>query len=196
LIAIGTQVAILAAEWPERLREYGNEYAMRPRNKPTAEADRKRANHRTTKKDQVVSLFLAGIDKVEDLAMITRSRPSYVASVLQDSGLISGYFDLYTTTAHPMNVYSKFFASRLGFRDLETSHESVAVLDKLYQSFDRAGDRAGQHHALVMALVMFDRARWTDKLDEADVFRRWILDRLNDVESPQTRGEPGDWVSD
>jgi hypothetical protein len=37
------------------------------------------------------------------------ARPSYVASVLQKSGLMSGYFDLYTTTAHPMNIYSKFF---------------------------------------------------------------------------------------
>ena len=29
--------------------------------------------------------------------------------------------------------------------------------------FALAEDRAGQHHALLMALTMFDRARWTNK---------------------------------
>jgi hypothetical protein len=142
----------------------------------------KQTGRRTTKKDQIVSLFLAGIDRVEDLAMITQARPSYVASVLQASGLISGYFDLYTTTEHPMNVYSKYFAGKLAFRDPEVARESVEYIDNLYQSFARAGDRAGQHHALSMALVMFDRARWTAKPEEADVFRQWLLDRLGDAE--------------
>jgi hypothetical protein len=32
-----------------------------------------------------------------------------------------------------------------------------------------------------MALTMFDRARWTNKLREADVFRRWVMDRLGEV---------------
>jgi hypothetical protein len=157
---------------------------MKARNQPeivTKKADTK--NRRTTKKDQIVSLYLAGIDHVEDLAMIAHSRPSYVASVLQDSGLITGYFDLYTTSDHPMNVYSKFFANRLGFRDVDTARESVAHIDNLYEMFGRAGDRAGQHHALVMALVMFDRARWTSKPGEADVFRKWLVARLQESES-------------
>jgi hypothetical protein len=34
---------------------------------------------RTTKKDQIVALYLSGITEVEDLALITHSRPSYVA---------------------------------------------------------------------------------------------------------------------
>ena len=138
---------------------------------------------RVSKKDQIISLYTSGISEVEDLALITGSRPSYVASVLQDSGLMTGYFDLYTTSTHPMNVYSKFFAGRLGFKDEETARASVEVIDRLYRQFDFARDRAGQHHAFVMALTMFDRARWTNKLREADVFRHWLLARLNEVET-------------
>lgn len=135
---------------------------------------------RPTKKDQILSLFTSGIDEVEDLAMITATRPSYVASILQQSGLIEGYFDLYTTTAHPMNVYSKFFANRLGFRSEETARESVRLIDYFYRQFETAGDRAGQHHALLMALTMFDRARWTGKSAEAAVYREWLRDRLDE----------------
>jgi hypothetical protein len=138
---------------------------------------------RVSKKDQIISLYTSGISEVEDLAMITGSRPSYVASVLQDSGLMTGYFDLYTTSSHPMNVYSKFFAKKLGFKDEESARESVNLIDRFYNQFGLARDRAGQHHALMMALTMFDRARWTGKEREADIFRQWLLARLNDAET-------------
>lgn len=131
-----------------------------------------------TKKDQVLTLFSSGITEVEDLALITHSRPTYVATVLQDAGLLKGYFDLYTKSAQPMNVHSKFFAGKLGFKDEAAAKASVEVIDNLYRQFGVAGDRAGQHHCLVMALTMFDRARWTNKLAEADVFRRWLVDQL------------------
>ena len=39
-----------------------------------------------TKKEQVLSLYLSGITEVQDLAVITGARPSYVASVLQEEG--------------------------------------------------------------------------------------------------------------
>ena len=152
-----------------------------------------RRTRRISKKDQIISLFLSGMNEVEDLAIITGSRPSYVGSILQESGLISGYFDLYTSTAHPMNVYSKFFAGKLGFKDEETARESVDLINHLYEQFELAQDRAGQHHALAMALTMFDRARWTGKGREADIFRQWLLARLNEarledeeVEKPET----------
>jgi hypothetical protein len=138
-------------------------------------------HRRVSKKDQIISLYTSGIGEVEDLAMITGARPSYVASVLQESGLMTGYFDLYTTSTHPMNVYSKFFAGRLGFKDEETARASIEVIDRLYRQFGLARDRAGQHHALLMALTMFDRARWTNKTGEADVFRHWLLARLNEA---------------
>ena len=137
---------------------------------------------RISKKDQIISLYLSGMGDVEDLAMITGSRPSYVGSVLQESGLVTGYFDLYTSTAHPMNVYSKFFAKKLGFKDQEAARNSVELIDRLYHQFELAQDRAGQHHALSMALTMFDRARWTGKRDEADIFRHWLLARLNEAD--------------
>ncbi len=129
-------------------------------------------------KEQILGLYLTGIRDVEDLALLTASRASYVGSVLQEEGLREDYFDLYTSTAHPMNVYSKFFAGKLGFKDVETARASVAHIDRLYRQFELAEDRAGQHHALLMALTMFDRARWTGKGDEAEVYRRWLADHL------------------
>lgn len=149
--------------------------------KKQSNANEQRAR-RVSKKDQILALFMSGINEVEDLAMITGSRPSYVGSTLQESGLMKGYFDLYTSTAHPMNVYSKFFANKLGFKDIEAARESIEIIDRLYRQFEFAKDRAGQHHALSMALVMFDRARWTGKGVEADVFRHWLMARLNEAD--------------
>jgi hypothetical protein len=141
-----------------------------------------RRTGRVSKKEQILSLFTSGINEVEDLAMITGSRPSYVGSVLHEAGLKTGYFDLYTSTAHPMNVYSKFFANRLGFKNEEAARQSVEIIDTLYRQFELAGDRAGQHHALTMALVMFDRARWTRKGAEADIFRQWLIECLDEAD--------------
>ncbi|HLM55594.1 MAG TPA: hypothetical protein VK422_05655 [Pyrinomonadaceae bacterium] len=134
-----------------------------------------------SRKDQIISLFLSGMGEVEDIAVITGARPSYVGSVLRDAGLMTGYFDLYTSTTHPQNIYSKFFAGKLGFKDLGTARQSVETIDLLYRQFELAGDRAGQHHALSMALTMFDRARWTAKGEEAEVFRSWLKGRLDEA---------------
>jgi hypothetical protein len=156
--------------------------AMRRGGKQSDEREQQPRTRRVSRKDQILALFMSGINEVEDLAMITGARPSYVASVLQESGLMKGYFDLYTSTSHPMNVYSKFFASKLGFKDMEAARESVEIIDRLYRQFEFAKDRAGQHHALSMALTMFDRARWTGKGEEADTFRHWLMARLSEAE--------------
>jgi hypothetical protein len=147
---------------------------------------------RVSKKDQILALFMSGINEVEDLAMITGSRPSYVGSILQESGLMKDYFDLYTSTAHPMNVYSKFFANKLGFKDMDSARESIEIIDRLYRQFEFAKDRAGQHHALSMALTMFDRARWTGKGEEADIFRHWLMARMNEAELFRDEEDTGD----
>jgi len=84
-------------------------------------------------------------------------------------------------------VYSKFFAGQLGFKNEEAARRSVELIDRLYRQFELAADRAGQHHALLMALTMFDRARWTNKGTEAEVFRRWLIDRLQE---PLQANEP------
>ncbi|HMB92760.1 MAG TPA: hypothetical protein VKP65_18055 [Rhodothermales bacterium] len=131
-----------------------------------------------SKKDQIIALFLSGVREVEDLALLTGTRPTYVGSILQDEGLVEDYFDLYTSTSHPMNAYSKFFAGKLGFKDVETAQQGIALIDRLYHQFDVAQDRAGQHHALLMALTMFNRARWTGKEEEAEVYRHWLATQL------------------
>lgn len=129
-----------------------------------------------------MAFFLSGVTSVEDLALMTGTRPSYVASVLQAAGLLSGYYDLYTSTGQPLNVYSKFFTNRLGFKDVETAQRSVDWIDRLYRQFAQSGDRSGQHHAMMMALTMLNRARWTGKHLEAEPYRQWltaVLERIN-----------------
>lgn len=159
------------------------------KNRREQEAGGARRSRGVSKKDQILALYASGMGEVEDIAMITGSRPSYVGSVLQEAGLAPGYFDLYTSTSHPMNVYSKFFANKLGFKDEAAAQGSVEVIDRLYSQFEFAGDRAGQHHALTMALTMFDRARWTGKGREADIFRQWLMARLDEAELTSDESE-------
>ena len=78
-----------------------------------------------------------------------------------------------------MNVYSKLFVNKLGFRNESVAQRSVHELDRVYRGFQETRDRAGQHHALEMALVMFNRARWTNKRREAAIFKRWLLAHLD-----------------
>jgi hypothetical protein len=127
----------------------------------------------------IISLFTSGISAVETIAAISGARPSYVGSVLQKEGLIDNYYDLYTSTAYPMNVYSKYFRGKLGFKDAEAAERGVDTLENTYQYFSKIKDRAGQHHALEMGLTMLDRARWTGKLAEAEVYRRWLVSKLS-----------------
>ncbi|HEV7373954.1 MAG TPA: hypothetical protein VGN95_04505, partial [Pyrinomonadaceae bacterium] len=58
--------------------------------KPKKAGGEKRTS-RVSRKDQIVALYLSGMNEVEDLAIITGARPSYVGSVLQESGLVKGY---------------------------------------------------------------------------------------------------------
>ena len=139
-----------------------------------------------SKKEQILSLYLSGITEVQDLAVITGARPSYVASVLQEEGEPTPYFDLYTSTSEPMNVYSKFFGGKLGFKDEETTRRSLELIDTLYRQFELAGDRAGQHHAMLMALTMFNRARWTGKEREAQMYGEWLTAQFLAAGSPST----------
>lgn len=132
-----------------------------------------------SKKDMILSLFNSGTTEIEAIAAISGAKPSYVGSVLQREGLIDNYFDLYTSTAHPMNIYSKHFRGKLGFRDVFTAQKSIRNLEESYRYFADNQDRAGQHHTLEMALTMLDRARWTGKLEEAEIYRRWLVGKLS-----------------
>ena len=132
-----------------------------------------------SKKDMILSLYNSGTKEIESIAAISGAKPSYVGSVLQREGLIDNYFDLYTSNAHPRNIYSKHFQGKLGFKDVLTARRSVNNLQDAYSYFSNVQDRAGQHHALEMALTMLDRARWTGKLEEAEIYRRWLVGKLS-----------------
>lgn len=127
-----------------------------------------------TKKAQILALYESGVTDVAQIVRRVMARPSYVAQVLQGAGLISGYFDLYTTTAREQNVYSRFFRNVLSFKNVEAARESVKKLDRLYNYFERLGDRAGQHQAMVLALTGKNRARWSGKAEESAVFHEWL----------------------
>ena len=132
-----------------------------------------------SKKDMILSLFNSGVTEIETIAAVSGARPSYVGAVLHREGLVDNYFDLYTSTGYPMNVYSKHFRGKLGFRDVATAERGVKTLENGYQYFSRILDRAGQHHTLELGLTMLDRARWTGKLEEAEIYRRWLVGKLS-----------------
>jgi hypothetical protein len=124
-----------------------------------------------SKKDMILSLFNSGTTDIESISVLTGAKPK--------EGLIDNYFDLYTSTAHPMNIYSKYFRGKLGFKDAATCEASVKTLEQAYRYFSNVQDRAGQHHALELALTMLNRARWTGKLEEAEIYRRWLVGKLS-----------------
>jgi len=131
------------------------------------------AEHRT-KKEQILSLYEQGTRDIAEIVRRIKARPSYVAQVLQTAGHLDGYFDLYTTTGREQNVYTRYFRNVLAFRTVEAARESVARIDRLYNYFERLGDRAGQHQAMVLALTGKNRARWSGKLEESQVFSDWL----------------------
>lgn len=132
------------------------------------------SDHIKGKKEQIIELYEAGTTDIAEIVRQVRARPSYVAQVLQSAGYLSGYFDLYTTTAREQNVYTRFFRNVLSFKTVEDARESVQKIDRLYNYFERLGDRAGQHNALVLALTGKNRARWSGKLEEAEIFSDWL----------------------
>jgi hypothetical protein len=131
------------------------------------------AEHRT-KKEQILSLYESGTRDIAEIVRQVKARPSYVAQVLQSAGHLDGYFDLYTTTGREQNVYTRYFRNVLAFRNPEAARESVARIERLYNYFERLGDRAGQHQAMVLALTGKNRARWSGKLEESQIFSDWL----------------------
>jgi hypothetical protein len=143
-----------------------------------------KAHASRSKKQRITDFWREGEHDLMRIARNLDTKPSYVAAVLQAAGLISGYHDLYTSTGNAENIYSEEFRGRLGFKDVAAAEKSVAIIDGYYNSLAEFKDRAGQHHCLVMALTMHNRARYIGKLAEAEVFRKWLLARL------QVSGDP------
>ncbi len=142
---------------------------------PIGSAVKESKQRRASKKTRILELYHAGVTDIGEISRNVLTRPSYVASVLQRAGLIHGYFDLYTTTAHDQNLYSRHFRNVLSFKTVEAAKESVAQIARLYNYFERIGDRAGQHHAEVLALTGRNRARWSGKKEEAQIFEQWLF---------------------
>lgn len=128
-----------------------------------------------TKKERILRLYHEGKTDIFDLAEAVGSQPSYVGNVLVEAGLIQGYCDLYTTTSYDLNIYSRFFRNLLSFKTPDEARRCVEQLDSLYQYFERIGDRAGQHHAQMVALIGRNRARWSGKHEAARIFTEWLL---------------------
>ena len=127
-----------------------------------------------TKKEQIVSLFESGTKDIAEIVRRVKARPSYVAQVLQQAGHLDGYFDLYTTTGREQNVYTRYFRNVLHFRNVGAARASVERIDRLYNYFERLGDRAGQHQAMILALTGKNRARWSGKTEESQIFSDWL----------------------
>ena len=168
----------------ELIQEHGQplllelEYADEAEHSVAVEADdetsAKEAAEARSKKEQILALYEGGTTDIAEIVRQVSARPSYVAQVLQSAGHLSGYFDLYTTTAREQNVYTRFFRSVLQFKTVEAARESVQKIDRLYNYFERLGDRAGQHQAMVLALTGKNRARWSGKTEESQIFSDWL----------------------
>jgi hypothetical protein len=149
------------------------DYAEEAEAREAAQVDSIEVEQRT-KKEQIVSLFESGTKDIAEIVRRVKARPSYVAQVLQQAGHLDGYFDLYTTTGREQNVYTRYFRNVLHFRNPEAARESVARIDRLYNYFERLGDRAGQHQAMILALTGKNRARWSGKQEESQLFSDWL----------------------
>lgn len=139
-----------------------------------------------SKKQQIIDAWLSGKRDIWRLAEEIQTQPSYIASTLQNHGFINGYHDLYTTATTPLNIYSPELQGKMGFKNIRSAKYSVHILESVYQKFDESHDRAGQHHCLVTALTMYNRARFSNKTDEARIFKKWLLGKLVEASATVT----------
>ncbi len=133
---------------------------------------------KTTKKQQILEEWQSGRRDIRHLALDLDTTPSYVASVLQAAHLIEGYHDLYTSSQVPLNIYSGEMSERLSYKNVEAARHSVEKLEEAYHGLEEMKDRAGQHHFMSLALTIYNRARFSGKLEEAHIFRQWLLKHL------------------
>lgn len=154
--------------------DFADEPSVSRKAAPEGEHESPESEEPRSKKEQIIALYESGMTDIAQIVRRVAARPSYVAQVLQGAGLITGYFDLYTTTAREQNVYSRFFRNVLSFRTEDAARESVKKIDRLYNYFERLGDRAGQHQAMVLALTGKNRARWSGKQEESEIFSEWL----------------------
>jgi hypothetical protein len=153
----------------EKLKEKSNYKSPRSRDKIR------------TKKCQILQAWESGERDIRLIALELISTPSYVASVLQAQGLIQGYQDLYTSSRNALNIYTQDLEERIGFKDMECARRGVAKLEEAYHGLGEMKDRAGQHHFMALSLMMFNRARYSGKISEANLYRDWLIKHLMEV---------------
>src|SRR5436305_13398815 len=123
--------------------------------------------NRITKKDLAVGMYEKGL-RVEAIAELLHSDPSYIANALIERGHAPNYVDLYTSTG-PQNRYAAMMAGALRFRNLQAARESVAKINDLYEGFEAVRDRRGMHQCQVLALIRKNRAEGIGRLREPAV---------------------------
>src|SRR5688500_4860202 len=132
--------------------------------------------NRITKKNLAVGMYEKGM-RVETIADLLHSDPSYVANALNGKGYAPNYVDLYTSTG-PQNRYAAMLAGVLRFRDPAAARKAVERLEELYEEFEAVRDRRGMHQCEVLALTGKNRAEGIGKLQEAQGCADWLARHL------------------
>jgi hypothetical protein len=127
-----------------------------------------------TKREQILALYEGGTKDVEEIAHQVKARVSHVIEVLHRAGHLGCHWDLYEITDAERAIYARYFRTVLDLKDVEAARESVTRIDRLFNYFERLGDRMGMHHAQIVALTGKNRARWSGKLEESQIFSDWL----------------------
>lgn len=138
---------------------------------------------RMTKKDLAVGMHEKGM-RVDAIAELLDTDPSYIANVLIERGYTPEYIDLYTSTG-PQNRYAAQLSGVLRFKDVAAARESVRKINELHAQFEAQHDRRGMHQCQVLALTGKNRAEGMSKWQEARVFADWLADHLHIVRPAQ-----------
>lgn len=128
----------------------------------------------TLTQEKVLDLYNAGTTNINEIAQQLKLHPAFVAQVLRQAGLLTGYFGSYLVSEEAQSVYSRFFRHVLSYKNVEAATKSIDRINSLYQYFEEIGDREGMHQAMVLALTGKNRARWSGKQEEAKIFGDWL----------------------
>jgi hypothetical protein len=130
----------------------------------------------TSLKQRILERFEAGTTSVSAIARAVRARPSYVASVLLNAGYEPSetYYDLYSSFPPIRDAYERFFRHQPQWTSRALAVRSVASLERNYNYFERLGDHAGMHRAMMCALIGYNRARNAGKRDASIPFAEFL----------------------
>jgi hypothetical protein len=143
-----------------------------------AEMRKPEVSKKMTKKQLALEMSAQGVG-VQTIAQVLRTDPAYVANSLIGAGTIPAYTDLYTSTG-TQNPYAAALAGVLRFRDIEATRECLLRMEEMYQRYAQARDRRGMHQVHVLALTGYNRAMGIGKLEQARLFRQWLINHLED----------------